>query len=96
LDLDEANVMSLLLDSLVPKLLTDGARNMENEEFSSLEPFLELALEPPLEPPREPWRLETEGLRTGRGVEVTALAIAVMEAGSFSGGEAFHLSRGFR
>jgi hypothetical protein len=29
-------------------------------------------------------------------MEVTALAMAVIEAGSFSGGDAFHLSRGLR
>ena len=45
-DLEEANVRSELLDSLVSKLLTDGARNIEKEESSSLEAFLELGLEP--------------------------------------------------
>jgi hypothetical protein len=49
-DLDEAKVRSLLLDSLVSKLLTEGARNMENEESSSLDAFLELALDPAREP----------------------------------------------
>lgn len=46
LEREEANVRSELLDSRVPKLLTDGARNMEKDESSSLDAFLELALEP--------------------------------------------------
>jgi hypothetical protein len=72
----------------VSKLLTDGAWNMERAESSSLDVLRELA--------REPRRLDCEELWAGRGVAVTALAMAVIEAGSFSGGEAFHLSRGFR
>ena len=61
---------------------------MEKPESSSLDVRLELA--------REPRRLDCAGLWGGKGVAVTALAMAVIEAGSFSGGEAFHLSRGLR
>lgn len=46
LEREDAKVRSLLLDSRVPKLLTDGARNMEKEESSSLEACFELALDP--------------------------------------------------
>lgn len=65
---------------------------MEKEESSSLEVLRELGRELG----RDPWRLETDEFRTGRGAEVTALAMAVMEAGSCSGGDAFHLSKGLR
>jgi hypothetical protein len=49
-DLEDAKVRSLLVESLVPKLLTDGARNIEKEESSSLEAFRELVLDPAREP----------------------------------------------
>ena len=87
----EPKVSSEFEDSLVSKLDTDGARNIENAE-SSEEFFREPGFEPGLDPGWE----EPDEFRPGRGVLVTARAIAVMEAGSFSGGEAFHLSMGFR
>jgi hypothetical protein len=86
-DIEEPKVSSEFEDSRVSKLDTEGARNMENAE-SSDEFLRELALEPGPD--------DCEEVPPGRGVPVTARAIAVMEAGSFSGGEAFHLSMGFR
>jgi hypothetical protein len=62
---------------------------MENPDDSSEEFFRELARDPGCDDP-------LEEVRPGRGVLVTARAMAVIEAGSFSGGEAFHLSMGSR
>ena len=78
---------SELDESRVSKLDCDGARNMEKDE-SSEEFFREPGFEPGCE--------ELDEVRPGNGVLVTARAIAVIEAGSFSGGEAFHLSIGLR
>jgi hypothetical protein len=63
----------------VPKLLVDETLQIEREEPSSEMPWLVCGLFRPDE----------------NAEEVTALEIAVMEAGSFSGGECFHRSRGF-
>ncbi len=86
-DMEEPKVSSELEESRVSKLECDGARNIEKDESS--EEFLR-------EPGFEPGCDELEELRPGKGILVTARAIAVIEAGSFSGGEAFHLSMGLR
>ena len=81
---------SELDDSRVSNEESDGARNMEKPDESSDEAFRELGLELGF----EFGRLVPVDLRPDRGVLVIARAIAVIEAGSFSGGEAFHLSSG--
>lgn len=88
MDIEDPKVSSELDDSRVSKLDTDGALNMEKAEESSDEFFRELALDPGAD--------DCVETRAGRGVLVTARAIAVIEAGSFSGGDAFHLSMGLR
>jgi hypothetical protein len=89
LDMEDPKVNSEFEDSRVSKLEVDGALNIENAAEESSDEFLrELA--------RDPGFDECVEVRPGSGVLVTARAIAVMEAGSFSGGEAFHLSRGFK
>jgi len=85
--MEEPKVRSEFEESRVSKLDCDGARNIENPESS--EEFLR-------EPGFDPGWEEPEDVRPGSGVPVTARAIAVIEAGSFSGGEAFHLSMGPR
>ena len=85
--MEEPRVGSELEESRVSKLDCDGARNIEKYESSD-----EFFREPGFEPGCE----ELEELRPENGVLVTARAMAVIEAGSFSGGEAFHLSMGLR
>ena len=60
----ETRDTSLVLDRRVPKLLTDGARNIEKAESSSLDVLRELpAREPGLELARELLRLDADPLR---------------------------------
>lgn len=85
-DLDEAKEKSLFVESRVSNELTEGGRNADQLESSSLDAFLEDA--------RELCRLVAELVR-GSGAAVTARAISVTKAASCSTGEFLHLSRGF-
>lgn len=73
------------MDSLVAKDDSDGGWNITDRfESSSLDAFRDDPLDVPYE----------RVVLCGRLLVVTACAIAVIEAGSCSGGEAFHLSKG--